>query len=188
MFRFLSPVLFAIATLITTIAFAQPTPDAPLPRRPGHTDSAGRHAERTVEARPCFAETGPQRRHAEPGLTIPGLSVNGLPGQGFTIATSDGRYSLNLRLRFQFRDTARTANVWQNQINLKTFRFIASGHLLSPEHRVLPATRLRWRRLRNDDPDHHDARDLQDDRDERRHRALPEHHDDHEHDEPQPHL
>jgi hypothetical protein len=125
----------AIAALMSTFAHADsPTPENSLPPgRPAVTASTAATPDSPWRPGLVPLQPVPSDETPKPGLTIPGLSVNGLPGQGFTIATSDGRYSLNLRLRFQFRDTAQEiSNVWQNQINLKTFRFIASGHLLSP--------------------------------------------------------
>jgi hypothetical protein len=54
------------------------------------------------------------------------------PGQGVTIATTDGRYSLNLRGRVQLRDTLVTPRgKWTNELNIKTLRLFLSGNLLS---------------------------------------------------------
>jgi hypothetical protein len=89
------------------------------------------------QAKPAPVPAGetplPSGENLPPSVVLPGLAISGAPGKGFTISTNDGRYSLNVRARFQVRDTGvDLENNWTNQLNIKTLRLIFSGHLFSP--------------------------------------------------------
>jgi hypothetical protein len=62
-----------------------------------------------------------------------------VPGKGATFTSADDRLSVTFRSRIQLRETfshqvkARGEDVNTNEINVKTLRFITSGHVLVPE-------------------------------------------------------
>ncbi|KYF48562.1 porin, partial [Sorangium cellulosum] len=61
-------------------------------------------------------------------------SVTAAPGKGFTVKTADGGFSSTIRARVQIRETiTHTAEDDTNEINVKTVRLVASGHVVSPD-------------------------------------------------------
>ena len=71
---------------------------------------------------------------ADPAPDAPHVSITATPGKGMTFTTADERYQLNIRARFQLRDTLTdVSSLRQNQANIKTLRLFLSGYVLSPE-------------------------------------------------------
>lgn len=56
------------------------------------------------------------------------------PGKGFTAASPDGRYSLNIRARIQLRDTfEREGGESRNDAQIRTLRLFLQGNVFSPD-------------------------------------------------------
>ncbi|APR78194.1 FmdC precursor [Minicystis rosea] len=91
------------------------------------------------DASPKQGATAKQDEAPKPGAAPAersSFSLSAAPGKGFTIATTDGRFSSTWRARIQIRDTVtHDASGTTNEINVKTVRLWTYGHVLVPELR-----------------------------------------------------
>ncbi len=68
----------------------------------------------------------------------PGPTFTLAPGKGFTVASADERYSLNLRARVQLRTTlGRDDDTTTLEAQVRTLRFFIAGNVLVPELKYL---------------------------------------------------
>jgi hypothetical protein len=108
--------------------------EAPAPHEGQAVDVASTPVSTVPAAPPPAAAPLP----AEPPRADRGspATFTGAPGRGITVATEDGRLSLNLRGRIQVRDTASfQPRPTTNELNVKTVRLVFSGHTLTPDVR-----------------------------------------------------
>lgn len=72
------------------------------------------------------------------GVPAGGPLVAVAPGKGLTVTSADERYQVTFRARAQLRETLTHGNAGTtNEIQVRTLRFIAQGHVLAPELKYL---------------------------------------------------
>ncbi|WP_434042207.1 MULTISPECIES: porin [Sorangium] len=123
---------------------ADPAPGQPvvaggveeLSRRVAELEQQQRALQDRLDAeRRAAAEAAASQAPAEKDKKDKGdASVTAAPGKGFTVKTADGGFSSTIRARVQIRETiTHTGEDDTNEINVKTVRLAASGHVLSPD-------------------------------------------------------
>lgn len=88
------------------------------------------------EAAPTKApkDAAPVPQEALTAPPAPQATVIAAPGKGITAKSADGNFAITLRARIQLRDTfTHTAGENSNEAQVRTLRFVVSGHVLSPD-------------------------------------------------------
>jgi hypothetical protein len=96
-------------------------------------------AEPSVPAPPAKPSVVKPLTPPEPAAEKPSApTVEVKPGKGLTVTATDGKFAVTLRSRIQLRDTLQHDDRdTTNEAQVRTLRFVVSGHVLAPELKYL---------------------------------------------------